>query len=657
MYISKLRIKNYKCFLDSQDIILGKGINIIVGPNNVGKTALLEVLSFNFQNVPHISELGKNQNQTSSVEFTLSMNKSELKNIIERINSHIEIPIPEDILRNHQQGHAIEHSLLIGHFENWLSLEEQVHIKMKFENGKVQKNNRFIFDLYNPPQSQKSKGWVLTVYWQESGGFTASIGARVSKVGQPESSDSGREDLNNYIFNILRSKLYYASATRLTKDRNKLATNPVLQEDGANLAQMLALMQINLDRTEFNLFNEIAKYLFPQIKQVSVKILDNNEFELQLWTITDDIKLERCALPISKCGTGFATTLPLITFMVTQDEKFLLIDEPQAFLHPGAMRKLIEKLNLFPQHQCFIGTHSPTVISTARSPIIVQLTQKTGQTTGNSLTKNEISILREILENVGAKLSDVFGADYILWVEGPTEEVCFPIVLESIGRKSLQNIQIIPLVNTGDFEVRLSKEQKEKYTKMILSAYEKLSNGYTLLPPTIAFILDSEGKDEEKKKELKKLSKGLIDFLPLRMYENYILHPEAIANVINKFDENRPRDLSSEDVENRIQEEYDQLMGNILLADEPISQFKAVELIKPHKKEQIENKEDWLKKVNAGNLLSKIFSRLSDARVEFSKTTHSVAITRRILELHSSDMLKPIADLLLTKIDKTENSF
>jgi AAA15 family ATPase/GTPase len=56
MYISKIRVKNYKSFLDSGDIEFKPGINIIVGQNNSGKTALLEVLELNFFDLPHKSE-------------------------------------------------------------------------------------------------------------------------------------------------------------------------------------------------------------------------------------------------------------------------------------------------------------------------------------------------------------------------------------------------------------------------------------------------------------------------------------------------------------------------------------------------------------------------------------------------------------------------
>jgi AAA15 family ATPase/GTPase len=55
MHISKFQLFNYKSFQDSGLLEFTQGINIIVGQNNAGKTALLEALTLNFSDVPHRS--------------------------------------------------------------------------------------------------------------------------------------------------------------------------------------------------------------------------------------------------------------------------------------------------------------------------------------------------------------------------------------------------------------------------------------------------------------------------------------------------------------------------------------------------------------------------------------------------------------------------
>ena len=51
----------------------------------------------------------------------------------------------------------------------------------------------------------------------------------------------------------------------------------------------------------------------------------------------------------------------------------ILIDEPQSFLHPGAVRKLIEILRQHPQHQFIITTHSPTAVTAADPDVLLLL--------------------------------------------------------------------------------------------------------------------------------------------------------------------------------------------------------------------------------------------------------------------------------------------
>jgi len=46
MRIVKFNVRNYKSFADTgSEAVLTNGINVVVGQNNVGKTALLEAVS------------------------------------------------------------------------------------------------------------------------------------------------------------------------------------------------------------------------------------------------------------------------------------------------------------------------------------------------------------------------------------------------------------------------------------------------------------------------------------------------------------------------------------------------------------------------------------------------------------------------------------
>ena len=44
MYISQIKIKNFRKFSDELILDLRDGLNVLIGENNLGKTAIVEVL-------------------------------------------------------------------------------------------------------------------------------------------------------------------------------------------------------------------------------------------------------------------------------------------------------------------------------------------------------------------------------------------------------------------------------------------------------------------------------------------------------------------------------------------------------------------------------------------------------------------------------------
>jgi len=141
--------------------------------------------------------------------------------------------------------------------------------------------------------------------------------------------------------------------------------------------------------------------------------------------------------------------------------------------------------------------------------------------------------LRAVLDSIGTSFSDVFFAERILWVEGPTEQKAFPKILEHFEPKIMAGMSILPLANTGGV-------QSKKHGRLVFDIYKKLSGAHALVPPIVAVVLDREKLTEGEIQELSRSSEGLLQLLPRRMYENYLLNPDAIAHVLNQEDAKRP---------------------------------------------------------------------------------------------------------------------
>ena len=101
----------------------------------------------------------------------------------------------------------------------------------------------------------------------------------------------------------------------------------------------------------------------------------------------------------------------------------IIIDEPQSFLHPGAVRKLLEIFQLpqYSHHQYILTTHSPEVIGSVQEKTVLLVERDDMRSEIKQIDSNCVNDLRLILSSVGARLSDVFGMENIIWVEGETE--------------------------------------------------------------------------------------------------------------------------------------------------------------------------------------------------------------------------------------------
>ncbi|WP_305809845.1 AAA family ATPase [Photobacterium kishitanii] len=55
MYLNKLNVKGFRCFEENFEIIFSSGLNVIVGENGAGKTAIISAIRQLFQD----SESGK----------------------------------------------------------------------------------------------------------------------------------------------------------------------------------------------------------------------------------------------------------------------------------------------------------------------------------------------------------------------------------------------------------------------------------------------------------------------------------------------------------------------------------------------------------------------------------------------------------------------
>ncbi|WP_271545193.1 AAA family ATPase [Bradyrhizobium sp. CCBAU 45321] len=603
MKLTFAHIRNYKSHLDSQRIPLGPKFTILIGQNNSGKTALLEALNPNtFRNASHrIPQRGPYPpipNPISEIDYGVSLTGQELEFQILTTGSRLFMPVPEHVDRSQRFQYA----------SNFFASHE------------------LNFRLYHPAEGSWFAGFPSHQLFQVAGNgsrFSVRIEAQPDRQRWTLGEDSGGNDDFPGFVGLLLSKSYYGfRAERLSVAQCQISENDELAPNANNLASVL--LQLPKNHSAHERFQRLVREIFPSIFWVGSRPISANTAEIEIVMSDSDASSSKAGITVSlnESGTGVGQVLALLYVVVTASfPRIIAIDEPNSFLHPGAAKKLISILKQF-DHQYIISTHSSELIKIA-DPEYVHLIEWRGtQSVVQTLDQKNLLDQRKLLSDLGVSLSDVFGADQILWVEGPTEERCFPLLLEHLGLAS-PALSIASVVATDDLTGSRPR------AKLAWEVYEKLSLGSALLPPALAFSLDREERTQKEMEDLDRASRGKAKFLPRRTYENYLVDPDAITAVVTE-----------------------------LVGAPPV--ISAVEWIEQHQADRnyldrpLGEADRWEVLVDAPKLLHDLFNALSDARVEYRKTTHSIMLTEWLLA-NKPDQLSSLLEYVRSLTHKATN--
>ena len=606
MQIEHIKIHNYKGFRDSGQIAIGRKFTVVVGQNNSGKTAFLETLDpKTFQNRPHITATAIKgaypsiPNPTSSATFGIVASGEELKWHLLRTNS-----TPRFVFARRDHDHR--EKLVQDFFSN-----EGVHVAVTLHpGGNWYATQNPLHPLSYPPDHSVQVGATRDRQSLTVGPATGGVAEDISST---------------LIGPLITDSLYVFRAERLNVSECQIEGGIDLMPDARNLASVL--LHLGSNPKPLEQFTGYLRSIFPTIFSVVSHPKPQAPTLAQIEVINRDTELSEwqpgVRIPLADCGTGISQVLAILYVVVTAaTPKVIVIDEPNSFLHPGAAKKLLDILKERP-HQYIITTHSPEIVRSIK-PDVLHLTRWTGsESVIETLDGANVKDAGRLLQELGVRLSDVFGADNVLWVEGPTEEICFSMLLEAFGHTLSAGTAVVATVNPSDLT------GKRPRRTLVWEIYERLTAGSVLIPPAIAFSFDREERTETEMQDIERRSRGLAHFLPRRTYENYVLDVEAISAVLrgNKIG------ASVENV--RVWLEHHGLQRKY---------FDGANTSKVGDRE-------WLNTVDAPRLLADMFAALStDTPLTYDKLVHSVALTEWLIE-HKRDALQELADYLATLIN------
>lgn len=518
MHLKHLKISNYKSFYEPTEFSFEPGFNVLLGANSSGKSSVLEAISFQgFPNTPHRSILNSNEPDvvvagTSATENSFCISPDEFTKLAAPI-PHFYLGLGEKLDRFYSQDtNAINQRLVA----------DPLHLDVKVDHSTGQQSR---LSFHNWPSM-----------WRQGANspFPAAL-IQNTTCAQITNVSADTTDLVPALQKISQKTYRFSSERRVQASCAHYSDGELLP-DCSNLAYCINFLGFDNDNL-FAHLNKLLHRVFPTIYRVGAP--PNGQrgqqlFELKIHMTLSGLNRGDLAVPINQVGTGVGNALAMLYVALTaQTQRFILLEEPNSFLHPRALRELLAILaEIGGKHQFFVTTHSSDVLRTIYASTVTLLEYDGQQTTIKQTTGKKLHELKAGLIDLGISLTDLHGCDKVIWVEGETEEAIFPTLLRHYFPELAQGIAVLPLHATGDFE------SKKYEPKKVAEIYKRLSEGSFLAPPMVAIALDRERRKDSEIEQIKKDCNGIVHFLPKIMLEDYMLDAEAIAAVLSQESNN-----------------------------------------------------------------------------------------------------------------------
>jgi predicted ATPase len=315
-------------------------------------------------------------------------------------------------------------------------------------------------------------------------------------------------------------RVLYIAPRRVDQGSRHLYQSTDLQSDARNLTDVLLNVILNHPYDTFTEVQGIMQTAFPGLKGLAVPTAEQPGGGNQLQG-EPQVYFEGRAdpIPLRLCGTGLEQMLALAIGVLTAKEpRLVLIDEPQAYLHPHAERSMLRLFDDHPEHQFIVATHSHTLLRAQPLTRARLLSLEDGRTRVAHIQDEQ-----QVLSELGVSAADLWLVDRLLWVEGPTEERVFELVAASRmtdAERSTLGIRRMPEAS------RFAGSKREAQ-----AAYDFCSEVAKVIAPVavdMLFVFDADEKSADFRERIGKASHDRGEFLPAREIENLFLKPELL---------------------------------------------------------------------------------------------------------------------------------
>lgn len=353
--------------------------------------------------------------------------------------------------------------------------------------------------------------------------ITSQFGAYVARI------DSKKTDFPSPPMFIDSSPLFISGFVGITSSEERLF--PIAIQDRLTRGRASEILRNLLLDTKINepekfdkLREKVKKHFSFELGEI--KFLQDKDIYVHA-NYKEELENKDILLDLSSAGSGFLQCLQILTpiYRFSAKSKIVLLDEPDAHLHPNLQRtiaKVLQEISEEENLQIVLSTHSTAIIKEISPEFIVPVKNEENKLEFlNSNVDADVEILSR-LDNYFTAKAKISGK--ILFVEDKNLKLLSKI-------DSLLNSKIVHGVNNVPIMSVSGKDDKIPFR--IKDTIEKLAN----TDVKVYFLRDSDGIPENWKSDLVDYANSKEVDLHLIKYheiESYLINPSLIQESVKK---------------------------------------------------------------------------------------------------------------------------
>ena len=413
MYLDRVVIKGFRLFKEL-DITLNRGLNVLVGENDSGKTAFVDAIRYTLgTNSSERSYVVESDFHDDATEFSIQLNFSDVDRHAYRFVEHLSHEEYIDSLGDRKRRSVLYVQLTAK--KTGKERRGYPYIRTDIRSGK---------DGNGLPIETEIRDFLATTYLKPLRDAEAELSSgRASRLSQILSSSKEVRDGANDILSIIGNA-----------NERLLANDAPLKKSAENIQKKyLHSLVFEGDKEKLGVFIDIAG-----ITTKGLDTLPENAKHRHLRAVLEGLSL---ALTEDRKlhGLGYhnllfmAAELLLLEQEAKNEFPLLLIEEPEAHLHPQLQMKLLQFINSKVKSdanpegmQCILTTHSPNLSSKAKPSEVIMLNDGRAwslKQEDTELDGDDYVYLQKFLD---ATKANIFFAKGILLVEGDAENILLP---------------------------------------------------------------------------------------------------------------------------------------------------------------------------------------------------------------------------------------